>query len=265
MNTVMPKKSLGQHFLKDKNIARKIVGCLTFQDYNAVLEIGPGMGILTEFLSSFSNREVRYIEIDKNAVGWLADKLPEIRENIVAGDVLKIKFTDIYTVPFAIIGNLPYNISSQIFFKVLEYRHLVREVVCMIQKEVAERITSPPGSREYGILSVLLQAFYHIEHLFHVSPKVFHPPPAVTSSVIRLKRNERKVLGCNEQLFFRLVKTAFNQRRKTLRNSLKSMIMNRMLTDEIWNCRPEQLSVNDFIRLTSMIENMEHTHKITEC
>lgn len=265
MNTVMPKKSLGQHFLKDKNIARKIVGCLTFQDYNAVLEIGPGMGILTEFLSAFSRCEVRYIEIDRYAVSWLADKFPDIRHNIIAGDILKIKLTDIYTVPFAIVGNLPYNISSQIFFKILEYRYLVREVVCMIQKEVAERITSSPGSREYGILSVLLQAFYHIELLFHVNPKVFLPPPAVTSSVIRLKRNEQEVLGCNEQLFFRLVKTAFNQRRKTLRNSLKSMIMNRMLTDEIWNCRPEQLSVDDFIRLTSMIESTGCTQQITKC
>ncbi|MBN1158395.1 MAG: 16S rRNA (adenine(1518)-N(6)/adenine(1519)-N(6))-dimethyltransferase RsmA [Bacteroidales bacterium] len=265
MNAVTPKRALGQHFLSDKNIARKIVGTLTFQDYQAVLEIGPGMGILTEFLASMSDCEIRYIEIDRSAIEYLSNKFPGIQHKIIAGDILKTKLTDIFTIPFAIIGNLPYNISSQIFFKILECRHIVREVVCMIQKEVATRIISPPGSREYGILSVLLQAYYHIEHLFNVNPGVFIPPPGVVSSVIRLKRNEHETLGCDESLFFRVVKTAFNQRRKILKNSLKTMINNNISTEDIWHYRPEQLGVRDFIGLTSLIGNSGHMQKISNC
>ncbi|MBN2480683.1 MAG: 16S rRNA (adenine(1518)-N(6)/adenine(1519)-N(6))-dimethyltransferase RsmA [Bacteroidales bacterium] len=265
MNSVTPKKSLGQHFLTDQNIARKIVGSLTFQDYSAVLEIGPGMGILTGYLSALKNREIKYIEIDPYAVDYLVKKFPEIQNKIITGDILKARLNEIYTFPFAIIGNLPYNISSQIFFKILTCRNLVREVVCMVQKEVADRIISPPGSRDYGILSVFLQAFYRIERLFNVNPKVFIPPPNVISSVIRLKRNEDETLGCDESLFFRVVKTAFNQRRKILSNSLKSLVVNNNRVGDLWHCRPEQLGVQDFIRLTSVLKNSGHDRNISDC
>lgn len=258
MNSIKPKKSLGQHFLVDQNIARKIVGSLSFQDYNAVIEIGPGTGILTEYLLALENKEVKCIEIDQSSVDHLLNKFPGIQGRIFTGNVLTAEFTDFFTVPFAVIGNLPYNISSQVFFKLLEYRNLVRETVCMVQKEVAQRIISPPGSKEYGILSVLLQTFYHIEHLFNVGPKVFNPPPKVNSSVIRLKRNMRATLECDESVFFHVVKTAFNQRRKMIRNSLKSMIMKHDIPDHMLQFRPEQLEVEDFIRLTCLIENNVH-------
>lgn len=255
MIPVKPKKSLGQHFLTDKNIARKIVCGLTWQGYDKILEIGPGMGILTEILLSLPDKELRCVEIDRSSVEYLNQRFPHISEKILTADILSIPLADIYHEPFAIIGNFPYNISSQLFFSILNFRHLVIETVCMIQKEVAIRIASPPGSKDYGILSVLLQAYYNIDYLFSVPPQVFTPPPRVNSAVIRLKRNHTMNLGCNEILFTQVVKTAFNQRRKTLRNSLKNLITDIETPDSIWQKRPEQLGVPEFIRLTLLIEN----------
>lgn len=254
MDTVRPKKYLGQHFLGDKNIAHKIISSLTHRDYEQVLEIGPGTGILTGFLLSDNRIRFRCIEIDRASVAYLTDKYPMLGDRIILGNVLDLDFAGLYENPFAIIGNFPYNISSQIFFRILQYRDLVREVVCMVQKEVAERIVTPPGSKTYGILSVLLQTFYTVEHLFKVSPSVFVPPPKVDSAVIRLRRNERENLECDESLFFKVVRTAFNQRRKTLRNALKPLGVELDHSFDLMRLRPEQLGVEDFIRLTSTIE-----------
>jgi 16S rRNA (adenine1518-N6/adenine1519-N6)-dimethyltransferase len=251
-----PKKSLGQHFLTDKNIARKIVNSLTWKDYSRVLEIGPGMGVLTEFLLELDDKEFRFVEIDSASVEFLNTRFPLIHDKIFTADVLKIKLDEIYDKPFAVIGNFPYNISSQLFFKILESRDLVNETVCMIQKEVAVRIASPPGSKNYGILSVLLQAYYHIEYLFSVPPQVFIPPPKVQSAVIRLKRNSTLNLGCNEEMFKKVIKTAFNQRRKTLRNSLKSILSGMDTSAPVFQKRPEQLGVEDFIKLTLLLDNL---------
>ena len=251
---VKPKKSLGQHFLTDKNIAQKIVSSLTWNRYNNVVEIGPGMGVLTEFLLAEKEREIRFIEIDQASVNYLMSKYPQLAGKIIQADALSMKLTDIYTEPFAIIGNFPYNISSQLFFKILENKKYVRETVCMIQKEVAARIASPPGSKNYGILSVLLQAWYRIEYLFTVPPEVFFPPPKVQSAVIRLTRNDTMDLGCNEDQFKKVVKTAFNQRRKTLRNSLKNILLNLDTSSPFFQKRPEQLGVNDFIMITRLLE-----------
>lgn len=251
---VKPKKSLGQHFLTDKNIAHKIVNSLTWQGYSSILEIGPGMGVLTGLLLELNEKEMRFVEIDRVSVEYLNSNFPLIHDKLILADVLHMRLDEIYNKPFAIIGNFPYNISSQLFFKILESRDLVNETVCMIQKEVAMRIASPPGSRTYGILSVLLQAFYDIEYLFTVPPQVFIPPPKVQSAVIRLKRNNTRNLGCDEALFTRVVKTAFNQRRKTLRNSLKSILLNLDTTDPFFQKRPEQLGVEEFKRITLMVE-----------
>jgi 16S rRNA (adenine1518-N6/adenine1519-N6)-dimethyltransferase len=250
-----PKKSLGQHFLTDKNIARKIVNSLTWQGYDSVLEIGPGMGILTEILLALPDKEIRYVEIDRISVEYLNTRFPDIHGKIINTDILNIPLSDIYRQPFAIVGNFPYNISSQLFFRILDYRNLIVETVCMIQKEVATRIASPPGSRDYGILSVLLQAFYDIEYLFSVPPQVFNPPPRVNSAVIRLRRNNTIHLDCQEEHFHKVVKTAFNQRRKTLRNSLKSLTGDLDTCEAIWQKRPEQLGVDDFVKLTRLLEN----------
>ncbi len=254
MIPVKPKKSLGQHFLTYKNIALKIVKCLTWQSYTRVLEIGPGMGILTEILLSLDDREIRFVEIDRYSVEYLNDRFPAIAGKLITANILQIGLDEIYQEPFAIIGNFPYNISSQLFFRILEYRNLVVETVCMIQKEVAARIASPPGSRNYGILSVFLQAFYKIDYLFTVPPQVFMPPPKINSAVIRLERNSRKKLDCNEVLFMKVVKTAFNQRRKTLRNSLKILTPDMETSHSIWDKRPEQLGVDEFVGLTAGIE-----------
>jgi 16S rRNA (adenine1518-N6/adenine1519-N6)-dimethyltransferase len=251
---VRPKKSLGQHFLTDKNIARKIVNSLTWQDYSSVLEIGPGMGVLTEYLLELADKELRFIEIDSASVEFLNNRFPLIHNKILSANVLEMRLDEIYDMPFAIIGNFPYNISSQLFFKILESRNLVNETVCMIQKEVAVRIASRPGSKDYGILSVLLQAYYHIEYLFSVPPQVFIPPPKVQSAVIRLKRNNTLNLGCNEEIFKKVVKTAFNQRRKTLRNSLKSILFDLDTSEPVFQKRPEQLGVDDFIKLTLLMD-----------
>jgi 16S rRNA (adenine1518-N6/adenine1519-N6)-dimethyltransferase len=252
---VKPKKSLGQHFLTDKNIAQKIVNSLTWNNYSRALEIGPGMGVLSEYLMEIRDKEVRYVEIDQASAVYLQEKFPGIQEKLFVADVLKINLDSLYNQPFAVIGNFPYNISSQLFFKILESRHLVQETVCMIQKEVAVRIASPPGSRDYGILSVLLQAFYDIEYLFTVPPQVFIPPPKVQSAVIRLRRNHTTALPCNELFFKTVVKTAFNQRRKTLRNSLRNILLNLDVSDPVFQKRPEQMGVADFVKLTQYLES----------
>jgi len=252
---VKPKKSLGQHFLTDKNIARKIVNSLSLNDYARVLEIGPGMGVLTEFLLALPDTDLKFVEIDNASVSYLVKRFPGIKDKIVSSDILDVNFGELFNKPFAVIGNFPYNISSQLFFRILEHRNLVTEVVCMIQKEVAVRIASPPGPKDYGILSVFLQAYYQISYLFTVPPQVFNPPPRVQSAVIRLTRNNRTSLECDEVLFAKVVKTAFNQRRKTLRNSLKNILLNLDTTDDIFQKRPEQLGIDDFVRLTRLAEN----------
>jgi 16S rRNA (adenine1518-N6/adenine1519-N6)-dimethyltransferase len=253
---VKPKKSLGQHFLTDKNIARKIIDGLTWNGYNNLIEIGPGMGVLTEFLLEQENREIRFLEIDNESIEYLQGRFPDSAKQVIRADALKTDLSVIFNEPFAVIGNFPYNISSQLFFKILENKNLVKETVCMVQKEVAVRLASPPGSRDYGILSVLLQAWYTIEYLFTVPPQVFIPPPKVQSAVIRLTRNQNNKLGCNEELFKKVVKTAFNQRRKTLRNSVKSLLPVDP-GDPILQKRPEQLGVDDFVRLTLLIQKEE--------
>jgi 16S rRNA (adenine1518-N6/adenine1519-N6)-dimethyltransferase len=254
---VRAKKNLGQHFLKDLNIAKKIVNGLTLSDKPIhVLEIGPGTGVLTRFLLEIPQIDLTLIEIDKESVEYLNLQYPQLHDKIISDDFLAIDLNK-FSQPFAIIGNFPYNISSQIFFKILENRKLVDEVVCMIQKEVAERIVSLPGSKDYGILSVLLQAHYKTSMLFHVKPHLFIPPPKVMSTVIRLNRLEHRVVDYSEDLFKQIVKTAFNQRRKMLSNSLSSLINDRKIEIPFATMRPEQLSVNDFIELTKVIERFE--------
>lgn len=249
---VRPKKSLGQHFLKDKNIARKIVDSLQLQPNGNVLEIGPGMGVLTCHLLKKENSHLTCIEIDNESVKYLLTNYPELEKRILQSDFLTLNIANSFPEPFSIIGNFPYNISSQIFFRIIENRDLIPQVVCMIQKEVAERISAPPGNKTYGILSVLLQAYYDIKYLFTVKENVFTPPPKVKSAVIRLIRNETKNLDCNEEMFFKVVKTAFNQRRKTLRNSLRQMYTSEVLALEVFNKRPEQLGVQEFVYLTKL-------------
>jgi 16S rRNA (adenine1518-N6/adenine1519-N6)-dimethyltransferase len=253
MNVVRPKKKLGQHFLKDQNIARKIVDSLG-ANVSDVLEIGPGMGVLTRFLLQRDDINLHVVEIDPESVQFLKVYFPELEERLFLKDFLK---WDAEQLPdfFSIIGNFPYNISSQIFFRILQLRNRVPEVVGMVQKEVGERLTSGPGNKTYGILSVLLQAWYETDYLFTVPRQVFIPPPKVKSAVIRLKRNGLKSFPCNEKLFFEIVKTAFNQRRKMLRNSLKNLSPD--LPERFAKKRPEQLAVADFIELTEIIENFE--------
>lgn len=254
MTTVRAKKNLGQHFLNDKNIAKRIVDSLQAEGVSKVLEIGPGMGVLTQFLMQNTGYETSVVEIDRESVEYLEKHYPELKERIISADFLRLKLDRYFDESFAIIGNFPYNISSQIFFKVLEYRNQIPEVVGMLQKEVAERLAAGPGSKTYGILSVLLQAYYQIEYLFTVHENVFTPPPKVKSGVIRLTRNERMHLGCDEKLFTSIVKMAFNQRRKTMRNSLKSVIKSDELkVNPIFDKRPEQLSVTEFELLARMI------------
>lgn len=251
MSIVKAKKSLGQHFLKDRNIARKITDSLLPVTGN-ILEIGPGMGVLTRHLFANEQFSVQAIDIDRESIDYLHTEFPDFRNRILYGDFLKTDLTALYAAPFSVIGNFPYNISSQIFFRIIEHRQFIPQVVCMIQKEVAERVSAPYGNKTYGILSVFLQAFYDIEYLFTVSEKVFDPPPKVKSAVIRLLRNSREKLDCEEKLFFQVVKTGFNQRRKTLRNSLRSVCPEEFESDYL-NQRPEQLSVDDFILLCRQI------------
>lgn len=253
MKEVRAKKYLGQHFLRDLDIARRIADSLVFDGTMPVLEIGPGMGVLTQYLLQNPNIELTAVEIDAESVAYLRKRFPEL--NLLEADFLKMKLEEFFPSSFCIIGNYPYNISSQIFFKLLDYRHQVPCLSGMVQKEVAERIASKPGHKAYGILSVLLQAYYDVEYLFTVSEHVFDPPPKVKSAVFRLTRNRREQLDCDETMFKTVVKTAFNQRRKTMRNSLRSLVNNdtELLRNNIFDKRPEQLSVDEFVALTNLI------------
>lgn len=250
---VYPKKSLGQHFLKDTATARKITDTLTGNGYGTVLEIGPGMGILTGYLLEKNFNDFRVIEIDNESVHYINEHFPELK-NVITGDFLSLDIEKYFTDKMAIIGNFPYNISTQIFFKVLKHREKVVEIAGMLQKEVAERICAGPGSKTYGILSVLLQAFYKTEYLFTVPEHFFSPPPKVKSGVIRLMRNDVKNLDCDEVLFFRVVKACFNQRRKTLRNSVRAAFDLKRDDYHEFGLRPEQLSVDQFVQLTRWID-----------
>lgn len=252
MQQVRPKKFLGQHFLTDLSVAQRIAETITA---GRVLEIGPGMGVLTQYLLKNKDIDLTAIELDRESVAYLKEWYPEL--HLIEGDFLKLDLAELYPEgEFCVIGNYPYNISSQIFFKVLEYKDRIPVCSGMIQKEVAERIASKPGKKAYGILSVLLQAYYDIEYLFTVNENVFAPPPKVKSAVVRLTRNRRRELGCDEQLFRQVVKTAFNQRRKQMRNSLMQMVGkdNPLLSEPIFTMRPEQLSMEEFIQLTNMID-----------
>ena len=253
--TVKAKKHLGQHFLKDEGIAEKIANTLTLKNYENVLEIGPGMGVLTKHLLQ-KKIKTSVIEIDTESVAYLKKHYLNLSNNIIEKDFLKINLSDYFGVnQVAIIGNFPYNISTQIVFKTLENKEQIPEFSGMFQKEVAQRIASKPGSKVYGILSVLAQAFYNVEYLFTVPPNVFSPPPKVDSGVIRLIRKNNYTLPVSEKLFYKVVKTGFNQRRKTLRNSLKSFnLSDKLKQDTIFAKRPEQLSVEQFIELTAKIE-----------
>lgn len=253
---VKPKKSLGQHFLKDQNIANKIAGSLSLHgNYRQVLEIGPGTGVLTRFLVSSEHFKLYLIELDRESVEYLNRYFPALQNRILHQDFLKADLSLLFKEKFAVIGNFPYNISSQIFFKLLEDRNRVPEIVCMLQKEVADRISSVHGNKTYGILSVLLQAYYDIEYLFTVEPHVFFPPPKVRSAVIRLKRNQTEKLNCDEMIFRKVVKQGFQNRRKTLRNALKPLNLPENIRQlNILDKRAEQLSVEDFVELTRKIE-----------
>ncbi len=255
MEKVKAKKHLGQHFLKDESIAKAIADTLHFQGYENVLEIGPGMGVLTKYLLE-KPTTTYVIEIDTESVTYLDQKYPKLKDKIISKDFLKYNINEIFEgKQFAIIGNFPYNISTQIVFRALEYRNQIPEFSGMFQKEVAERICSKKGSKVYGILSVLAQAFYDAEYLFTVDETVFDPPPKVKSGVMRLRRKENYTLPCSEKLLFTVVKTAFQQRRKTMRNSLKSLnLSDNLREDTIFDLRPEQLSVEQFIELTQKIE-----------
>lgn len=255
MDKVRAKKHLGQHFLNDENIARKIADALTLEGYNKVIEIGPGMGVLTKYMLE-KPIETWVIEIDTESVEYLQTHYLKLSNKILSEDFLKYDLTKVFgDEQYAIIGNFPYNISSQIVFKALENRDRIPEFAGMFQKEVAERICEPKGSKAYGILSVLTQAFYDTEYLFTVSENVFTPPPKVKSGVMRMKRKENYKLPCDEKLFFNVVKTAFNQRRKTLRNSLKGFnLSEEFKADEFLSLRPEQVTVEQFIDLTLKIQ-----------
>jgi 16S rRNA (adenine1518-N6/adenine1519-N6)-dimethyltransferase len=254
MRKVKPKKYLGQHFLNDENIARKIVESLSISNYSNVLEIGPGTGVLTKYLIE-KKINLKLVEIDKDSVNFLKSNLQIDPLIILENDFLKLQLDDVFTDKFAIIGNFPYNISTQIIFKALEYKNLIPELIGMFQKEVAERICEKKGSKKYGILSVLTQAYYDTEYLFSVPPSVFTPPPKVVSAVIKLVRKKQTEINYNEKLFFKVVKQSFQQRRKTLRNSLKTFNLTDILReDTIFDLRPEQLSVKEFIHLTDLID-----------
>ena len=256
---VRPKKFLGQHFLKDKNIALRIVDSLVLsKGLNQVVEIGPGTGVLTQYLSMNPDIDLKVVEIDRESVAYLADHFPSLKGRIISGDFLELEIQKEFSENLIIIGNFPYNISSQIFFKILDHRSQVSQVVCMIQKEVADRIAEKEGSKTYGILSVFLQTFYNIEYLFKVPPGVFFPPPKVMSAVIRLLRNQRDKLECDEVLYRKVVKQAFQNRRKTLRNALKILNLPPSIsTLELMDKRAEQLSVEQFIFLTKEIQKIQ--------
>ena len=255
MEKVKAKKHLGQHFLKDESIAKAIADTLNLEGYKDLLEIGPGMGVLTKYL--LEKPVTTYvIEIDTESVTYLDENFPKLKDKIIAKDFLRYNINEIFNgKQFAIIGNFPYNISTQIVFRTLEYRSQIPEFAGMFQKEVAERICSKKGSKVYGILSVLAQAFYDVEYLFTVDETVFIPPPKVKSGVLRMRRKENFTLACNEKMLYTVVKMAFQQRRKTMRNSLKALnLSDNLRLDTIFDLRPEQLSVEQFIELTLKIE-----------
>lgn len=269
MRLVKPKKFLGQHFLTDLGIARDIADTVDACPDIPILEVGPGMGVMTQYLVQ-KPRTVKVVEIDYESVSFLREKFPPLEENIIEDDFLKMHLENVFDgKPFVLTGNYPYNISSQIFFKMLDYKDLIPCCTGMIQKEVAERIAASPGNKSYGILSVLIQAWYSVDYLFTVHEHVFNPPPKVKSAVIRMTRNSTTDLGCDERLFKRLVKTTFNQRRKTLRNNIRPLLGELdaqnaadgvptpnhadFLQDPIFNLRPEQLSVQQFIELTNRV------------
>ena len=260
MQKVRPKKNLGQHFLTDLNIAKRIADTVDACPALPILEIGPGMGVLTQYLVT-KGREVKAVEIDKESVDYLHANFPALRDNIIGEDFLRMDLGRIFDGrQFVLTGNYPYDISSQIFFKMLDYKDLIPCCTGMIQREVAQRMAAAPGSKAYGILSVLIQAWYDVEYLFTVDEGVFNPPPKVKSAVIRMTRNGVAHLGCDEQLFKRLVKTVFNQRRKMLRVSIRQMFAKDRLPDasffatEAMTRRPEQLSVQEFVGLTNEVE-----------
>lgn len=258
MKTVRPKKNLGQHFLTDLNIAKAIADTVDACPGIPVLEIGPGMGVLTQFLMT-KKRELKAVEIDAESVAYLNEN-PALRDNIIGDDFLKMNLADVFGGRrFVLTGNYPYDISSQIFFKMLDYKELIPCCTGMIQREVALRIASKPGNKAYGILSVLMQAWYDVEYLFTVDENVFNPPPKVKSAVIRMIRNNVERLGCDEVLFKRLVKTVFGQRRKMLRVSLRQLLPSNVATSDFYGMdvmtrRPEQLSVAEFVELTNMVD-----------
>ncbi len=255
MQRVRAKKALGQHFLKDLDVAQRIADSLVLQDKTRVLEVGPGMGVLTQFLLQNPCVELTAIELDKESVDYLTVNFPQL--HLIWGDFLRLDLNVLYPEgDFCVIGNYPYNISSQIFFKVLDYKDRIPCCSGMIQKEVAERLAARPGNKSYGILSVLMQTWYDIEYLFTVDEYVFNPPPKVKSAVVRFTRNKRRRLECDERLFRQVVKTAFNQRRKQMRNSLMPLLGkgNNLLETDIFKRRPEQLTVEEFITLTNLIE-----------
>jgi len=256
MRLVKPKKFLGQHFLKDLKVAQDIADTVDACPDLPVLEVGPGMGVLTQYLLP-KQRPLKVVELDFESVAYLREAFPQLEEGIIEDDFLKMNLTRLFDgQPFVLTGNYPYNISSQIFFKMLDNKDLIPCCTGMIQKEVAERMAAGPGSKTYGILSVLMQAWYKVEYLFTVHEHVFNPPPKVKSAVIRMTRNDTTELGCNEALFKQVVKTTFNQRRKTLRNSIKPILGKdcSLTQDALFDKRPEQLSVQQFIDLTNMVE-----------
>ena len=262
MKQVKPKKFLGQHFLKDLSIAKAIADTVDKCPSLPILEVGPGMGVLTQFLIT-KERTVNVVEIDFESVAYLRAHYPELEDHIIEDDFLKMHLDHLFDGnPFVLTGNYPYNISSQIFFKMLDNKDRIPLCTGMIQREVAQRLAASPGSKTYGILSVLVQAWYDVEYLFTVNENVFNPPPKVKSAVIAMRRNEVTDLGCDEALFKRVVKTTFNQRRKTLRNSIKPIVPagHPVLTNEIFNKRPEQLSVADFVELTKMVKEAAPSH-----
>lgn len=259
MKQVRPKKNLGQHFLTDLNIAKRIADTVDACPDIPVLEVGPGMGVLTQYLME-KRRMIKVVEIDDESVVYLYEKYPRLRDNIIGEDFLRMDLSKLFNGnPFVLTGNYPYDISSQIFFKMLDYKDFIPCCTGMIQREVAQRIASMPGNKAYGILSVMIQAWYNVEYLFTVDEGVFNPPPKVKSAVIRMTRNSTMELGCDEQLFKRIVKTVFNQRRKMLRVSLRQIFAGKevsqsFLTQDVMTRRPEQLSVAEFVELTNIVE-----------
>ncbi len=256
MDSIKPKKFLGQHFLTDLSVAQRIANTVDAYPDIPILEVGPGMGVLTQYIIP-KHRPFKVVEIDFDSVPYLHEHFPELGDNIIEGDFLKMDLQEVFDgKPFVLTGNYPYNISSQIFFKMVENRNLIPCCTGMIQKEVAERMAASPGGKTYGVLSVLIQAWYDVEYLFTVHENVFNPPPKVKSAVIRLIRNNKQTLGCDEQLFRRIVKTVFTMRRKMMRNGMKQILGkdSPMLADPMFTKRPEELSVQDYVDLTNRVE-----------